>query len=304
MLFRGTARALHVVGLTARRAPVSKRIALAGGAISFGIAYFADEKLGVHHHLDLLRARLIVQNETAPKSDDRVAGASSFKVDPDTEVRFPVSFIPTSPCPPLHLVGLGVRKVSFLRVKVYSAGFYIEESRIKNLHHVPGWHNFTALHLLTPPSPSGSDPLGAPQMTGEALIKSLLDQSVSCAVRIVPVRSTDFSHLRDGFTRALIARQKLARTSGSITETEDARITESIQSLKSLFPSQKVPKGHSLSLVRTKGSLAVEYEGRPLGEVKDAWLAREMMLAYFADKDVISPKLKEDVAQGFEDLMK
>lgn len=69
---------------------------------------------------------------------------------------------------------------------------------------------YTAQHLLTPPSPKVS-PLGSPEMTGEALIRSLLDAPIACAVRIgetachilsiirpdafrhpVPVRNTDF----------------------------------------------------------------------------------------------------------------
>ena len=120
------------------------------------------------------------------------------------------------------------------------------------------------------------------------------------------------------------------------------RLAASLQLLKSLFPAQSVPKGQSLILVRTSaGSLVVEYEvsdggvtggepaaeligrqGRVLGEVRDQWIAREIMLAYFADKDVISPKvsrsfiqrrrlfahpapqLKEDVAVGLEELTK
>jgi hypothetical protein len=40
----------------------------------------------------------------------------------------------------MALVGLGVRTVSFLSVRVYSAGFYIEEPNVKSLHHIPGWH--------------------------------------------------------------------------------------------------------------------------------------------------------------------
>ena len=69
------------------------------------------------------------------------------------------------------------------------------------------------------------------------------------------------------------------------------------------------------------GSLIVEYEGKIMGQVDDPWMAKELMLAYFADKDVISPKvsiepsltstsaqmhlqLKEDVAHGFEHLIK
>ena len=101
--------------------------------------------------------------------------------------------------PPLTLVGLGVRKVSFLRVKVYSAGFYLEETATKGLDDVPGWHvslrlvcklfhaltsqSYTATHLLTPPTPT-TEPGGSPQLSGEGLMKSLLDTGVRCAVRI------------------------------------------------------------------------------------------------------------------------
>lgn len=40
--------------------------------------------------------------------------------------------------------------------------------------------------------PTQDNPLEAPQLTGEALVKQLLDRQAACAVRIVPVRNTDF----------------------------------------------------------------------------------------------------------------
>ena len=66
-------------------------------------------------------------------------------------------------------------------------------------------------------------------------------------------------------------------------------------------------------------------KGKVLGRVDDTWVARELILAYFADKDVISPKvggefrsgriacadaissgsqMKEDVAHGLEEFIK
>ncbi len=39
-------------------------------------------------------------------------------------------------------------------------------------------------------------------------------------------------------------------------------------------------------------------QGKVLGKVDDRWIAREMMLAYFADKDVISPKVSSSIAAG------
>ena len=60
-------------------------------------------------------------------------------MDPDTSTLHPVTLPLTSVTAPLTLVGLGVRTVSFLSVRVYSAGFYIEEESIKKLHDIPGW---------------------------------------------------------------------------------------------------------------------------------------------------------------------
>jgi hypothetical protein len=49
-------------------------------------------------------------------------------VDPDTSIAFPATLrIPSkSPLPKFTLVGLGVRKVSFLGIKVYSIGLYAD----------------------------------------------------------------------------------------------------------------------------------------------------------------------------------
>lgn len=53
---------------------------------------------------------------------------------------FPLTLTLSSSTTPLTLVGVGVRKVSFLKVKVYSAGFYVDKSTLKTLSTVPGWH--------------------------------------------------------------------------------------------------------------------------------------------------------------------
>jgi hypothetical protein len=52
-----------------------------------------------------------------------------LSVDPATTLAFPLNLAPKSLSFSLALVGLGVRTVSFLRVKVYSAGFYVPEGK-------------------------------------------------------------------------------------------------------------------------------------------------------------------------------
>lgn len=117
--------------------------------------------------------------------------------------------------------------------------------------------------------------------------------------RPVPVRNTDFGHLRDGLTRTLLARQKAARTRGELSPEDDEKLSVATQQLKGLFPSGSVPKGKQLLLVKSAdGKLFAEYEGRVLGTVHNQWVADNMMLAYFANKDVISTAVS-----GFEQSM-
>ncbi|KAJ9094646.1 hypothetical protein QFC19_007859 [Naganishia cerealis] len=114
----------------------------------------------------------------------------------------------------------------------------------------------------------------------------------------VPTRNTDFGHLRDGFTRALLARQKRAIHDGKLSPEDEEKF-------KSFFPSSSVPKGKELLLVKTaQNSLAVEFEGKTLGMLQDEWVATEMMVAYFANKNVISAPLKEDVARNLESTIR
>lgn len=218
-------------------------------------------------------------------------------VDPDTQLSFPL-YIPTptsldSPSR-LRLVGLGVRTVSFLSVRVYVAALYIDDSHAS-------------------PERSGK--------TLEAHMKDLIDSGVPVVIRIVPVRNTDFNHLRDGFIRALQARLKKAIKSGVVQQDSEveAQFQQAIGQVKESFPRGSVPKGSPLDLVvkpvnrgerPTRASLSFEYAGEVFGQVKadkvgsergedeGFTVGRELVLAYFADKDEISGKFKKSVQQG------
>ncbi|ODN73653.1 hypothetical protein L202_07201 [Cryptococcus amylolentus CBS 6039] len=280
--------------------PFARRAAapLVATAVGGGIVYLSVAALEPWKYQN----PFLIHADSAAHPDFRVDPKSQlpFRVDPETSIEFPITLSTTTPTPALTLVGLGVRKVSFLRIKVYSAGFYVQEGATRCLHYIPGWSTFTAQHLLTPPTPS-ADPLLSPQLSGEALMANLLDQKVGCAVRIVPNRNTDFGHLRDAFVRSLNARQKAMHQEGALSEAEEERLTTSIQSFKAFFPSSVVPKGKSLVLLRpAEGGIVVEYEGSILGRLDDPWVGKQLMLTYFADNGVVSEKLKEDVAHGLE----
>lgn len=253
---------------------------------------------------------------------------SEVRIDPSTKQPFPVkltrptTLLPAS-CGDLVLVGLGVRTVSFLRVQVYVAGLYVDEGALARLKDMPGWKDYQKQRLLDPKSNASKDVTSTTtssntEKSGEELVASLLDAGVPCLIRIVPVRSTDFAHLRDGFTRSIQARIKQARKAKLLIDEEgtESALSESLQALKEAFPRASLPKGQALDLVfaphGSKGhSLTLEQDGKVLGsvlppgegrseEMNRFSVARQLLLAYMADKDEISKPFKQSVAEGFE----
>lgn len=233
-------------------------------------------------------------------------------VDPDTNLSFPLylpspaSFKTSSSSqnePRFRLVGLGVRTVSFLRVRVYVAALYIDESTLQ-------------AHLSqSPPA----------DKTLEQTVKEMIDQGTPAVIRIVPVRNTDFNHLRDGFIRALQNRLKSAIKQSKLQPDSplESQFQQAIQQIKDSFPRGSVPKGSPLDLViipiagssrPARTSLSFEYDNQIFGQVQtgstpadskagagvDAGftVARELLLAYFVDQNEISTPFKKSVREG------
>lgn len=273
--------------------PLLKLIGLASAAAAFG----AGLHLSTAGPLRLDAPQSTSPLSSAAQTDD------AFRIDPATSQPFPTTLpAPQTPtgAKDLRLVGLGVRTVSFLRVRVYVAGLYVDAAALGDLQSTPGWRDFEASWML---GGAGSSNDGTERRGSEALLNALLDRGITCAIRIVPVRSTDFAHLRDGFTRSIQGRAKLARKSSLLSAETDEALSHALQSLKEAFPKASLPKGNALDLIFTPAStpqgfdLTLEEGGKVLGAVKSLpggpeagrfSVARQLLLAYFADKDEIS----------------
>ncbi|GAK65867.1 chalcone isomerase [Moesziomyces antarcticus] len=256
--------------------------------------------------------------DAAPAAQDKsltsiaTDASKQLVVDPDTSLGFPL-YLPTPVSfksssaqdqSKLRLVGLGVRTVSFLRVRVYVAALYIDENKLQE--------------RLTRASND---------KTLEQNVKELLDDGTAAVIRIVPVRNTDFNHLRDGFIRALQNRLKKAIKDARVQTDSplESAFQLAIQQIKDSFPRGSVPKGSPLDLVilptavnskPVPASLNFEYDGQAFGQVtpnKDEiqqssanavdpafTVARELALAYFADVGEISTPFKNSVQQGLQ----
>lgn len=225
------------------------------------------------------------------------------------------------------LLGLGVRSVSFLSIQVYVLGLYIRTSDLPTLQ-------AAFIHSI---SPAGSTLIPDEKATLQSQLLSadgslavwdsiLRTSRVRSAVRIVPTRSTDFAHLRDGWVRGITARTQEAGKLGMGAEYEDEGFGRAMQEFKAVFGGKgKAPKGSTVVLVRDEaGRMGVLYEAETkkdvtrrgedggklvvperqfMGEMDDERISRLVWLGYLAGKTVSSEGARKSVVEGVMGLV-
>lgn len=180
----------------------------------------------------------------------------------------------------LQLLGIGVRAVSFLSIHVYAVGIYIPQSDIIKLPFILNKEKlpFEELQKLMLDPESGS-----------AIISKLLNSGVNLCLRIVPVRPTDFGHLKDGFIRTIMAHPRF-KTEGNTEE-----FGEGMNQLKRIFARKRhTPKNRILHLTRDdKGVLRVDFfdaeseskaTSELLGTVTEPLVTELLFLQYLSGK--------------------
>lgn len=222
----------------------------------------------------------------------------AFYSDPTTGVVFPKRSallqenIPTGhgdvAPPELDLLGTGIRAVTFLRVRIYVAGFYTDTT--------------AATKVIRSAGLSDDAPL-------DQIVAALVDAGTPVAIRIVPTRTVDFSHLRDGLLRAADGHLKKLKSAspdqGAVDPTEEIHASQDLAVFKGLFArSTKAQKYHSLDLLfhritsdgRPATGLTLAHDGAVLGTVvptaKVNPITQNLVLAYFADGKVPSPPVR------------
>jgi len=141
-------------------------------------------------------------------------------------------------------------------------------------------------------------------MPPEDKIKYIIRNS-SCLIRIVPTRSTSYTHLRDAFMRALQTRLASGTTDGSLTEKVAQEAASPLRKLKSIFPNAPLAKHTPLDIF-----LSAPSSSRPrtlvfqdLGSIQNDWVATEFILHYF-EGDGPSPPLKKAVLERVKTIVK
>lgn len=220
-----------------------------------------------------------------------------------------------------QLLGLGVRKVSLFRIQVYVVGLYVAKSDIWKLQE----------ELVKASVGSGASTLV--QNEKEELRKTLLEGSgsekvwgevlreggVKSAIRIVPTRNTNFSHLRDGWIRGIEAR-------GKGKDYEGEGFQAGVGDFKAMMGGRgSVGKGRVLLLARgARGDLkgwveegaaeaAVDAEQNvrvvkgdnmsSIGSVTEERISRLVWMGYIAGSSVASEEARQSVVEGVMDIV-
>ncbi|KAI4177030.1 MAG: hypothetical protein LQ343_000510 [Gyalolechia ehrenbergii] len=232
-----------------------------------------------------------------------------------------------------QLLGLGIRKVSFLRIQVYVVGLYVAKSDLPKLQEGMVRAFFTS-------SASGDSTVSAATTLvdnektelrrvlveggsagrGEKIWDEVLRESgVKSVLRIVPTRNTDFGHMREGWVRSINARSTPGKT--NVLGEKREGLEESVGEFKGIFGGGRkgVGKGKVLLMSRgTTGELGVwaeddvpeqaEKKGergkmKYLGGLKDERISRLVWLGYLGGGNVASDEARMSVVEGVMDIV-
>ncbi|KAF9345552.1 Altered inheritance of mitochondria protein 18 mitochondrial [Mortierella sp. AD094] len=212
---------------------------------------------------------------------------SNVVVDPDSKVGFPLT-IRSEDGSPARLLGLGVRKITFLKVQVYVVGLYAKESDLDD-------HNsrFRAL-------PEVQKFQQTDQLMADAAFRAMVQTPIELILRIVPVRNTNGPHLRDGFTRSLTQSAKEQK----LSEPENEEAMEGIMEFKALFPKGKINANQALVFRKSPdGSMTILLDNEVLGTLRNKWVIENFFLGYLNGNKPISEKARDSISQGIQDLL-
>ncbi|KAL8926804.1 MAG: hypothetical protein Q9172_001620 [Xanthocarpia lactea] len=285
----------------------SRRLAIVSAVIGGSIfLYYTNSSNRTLHHLDAPpRSPSTLQNNPSapiqitssdPQDTDEdlvPTGTSTIPFFPRT-IRLPSSTeTPTSTATPTlpygtgatnpeeeyQLLGLGIRKVSFLRIQVYVVGLYIARSDLPKLQEGLVRAFFTSSANGDSMASAATtlvdnekvelrsllvDGAGEKAARGEKIWDEVLRNSgVKSVLRIVPTRPTDFGHMREGWVRSINNRFGAKGRGAVLTENEKVGLDESVNNFKAIFGGGRkaVGKGKVLMMRRgAQGELSVWVE--------------------------------------------
>lgn len=210
------------------------------------------------------------------------------------------------------LLGLGIRTVSFLSVQVYVVGLYVATDSLSRLQaDLVKAINPIASALIPGEKAELRNGLLDGEKSYEIWNRLLKEKSsdVKSVWRIVPVRNTDFAHLRDGWVRGITSKTQAGSASKEKEQFSDESFGLAMRDFKALFGGKgRAPKGSVVLLARDgAGKLGVMFQekGQTLdfGVISDERIARLIWLGYLGGKTVSSEGARKGVVDGIMELV-
>ncbi|KAH3668481.1 hypothetical protein OGAPHI_002235 [Ogataea philodendri] len=208
---------------------------------------------------------------------------------------------------PFQLLGYGVRTVTFLNMKVYALGLYVAREDLPLLT-----KTLTSQVSKDPSQVAFSlrDPTLSPQV-----VDLLLSAGVRFSAKIVPVRNTDFNHLRDGLIKSIKSNPKYKELTKA-DDGSDEKLINGLDQLRKAFGSRKMTafKNSTLMLqLLGDGKLVVtfqQYTTRDqmadpisLGVVEEPLVGRLLFLSYLSGQKPLSEAARSKAVEGFSSLL-
>lgn len=224
----------------------------------------------------------------------------SDSVSVDSSIDPFATFLPQAAQSNLHtdfkLLGYGMRAVTFLGINVYGIGIYLANADVTKVK-----------KTLT--SEASDDSVSAALSKPEAsteLIGKLLDDHVRFAARICPVRNTDFTHLKDGLIKSILA-HPMSKSGSPVRD----QVGKGLEQLREVFQGHKgsVPKNHVLWLeILQDGKLSISYQNtkdhtlKTLGQVNEPLVGKVLFLQYMSGSKPLSEPLRKSCNQGYQSI--
>eukprot|EP00053_Salpingoeca_punica_P019874 m.203927 g.203927 ORF g.203927 m.203927 type:complete len:308 (+) comp17740_c2_seq1:3118-4041(+) len=277
---RLAARKRRLIQTFTARVAVGTAVGVAGAVVASS-AYWTQDAADCEEakRRDLAAAAAAAAPTTSTPNSADAAATSGWVEDPLSHVRHPptlrVAVFPT----PLTLVGVGTRTVTFMRFQVYSAGLYVQPDGVRK-------------------AARAHPPTDASTTSGE-LSMQFLEQLYQQprALRVSPVREAEFSHLRDGFARALET-----RVPSSLSPDDKAKCADDIKVFKQMFPRGAFKIGEELVFSVKGDEMFFEYQGQKVGQLKSGFVCRTLFSSYL-EKNAVSTNAHAAFVDGLAKMV-
>ncbi|WPK25073.1 hypothetical protein PUMCH_002374 [Australozyma saopauloensis] len=181
------------------------------------------------------------------------------------------------------LIASGVRSVTFMGFKVYGVGLYIsakDEPKLKSV---------IQELLKENPDHTVKTLLDDKKLSQDAVDK--ISQVVPYAVRITPIRNTDFQHMKDGLTKSILA-NPMAK------EFRDA-VAGGVEELRTVFQNFRgsFPKNKTLWVISDTKSTKLHNnvkDEQDMGQVGEQIISRVLLVSYLSNLQPLSKPLREN----------